>query len=195
MERNGTDRPEGPAETVWPPRGAGTIVAVTAEVFDVPTRSVDDTRSLAAALAPLVREGDLILLGGDLGAGKTAFTQGLAAALGVRGQVQSPTFTIERIHHGRVRLHHLDVYRLATVHELLDLGLHENLEDGAVVVVEWGDAIAGVLDQDHLAVRIHHGDGDDDRMIRLEPVGPTWASRSEALGEAVRAWQATGVDR
>ena len=93
------------------------------------TRSVEATRQVAAALEPLLRPGDVILLSGDLGAGKTAFVQGLAAALGVKEQVTSPTFTLAASYEGRLRLHHLDVYRLDNLAEVLDLDLPELLED------------------------------------------------------------------
>lgn len=167
----------------------GTIGDVVAPVvFEVSTGSVDRTRALAAALAPLIVEGDLVVLDGDLGAGKTAFTQGLGAALGVTEAILSPTFTIERIHQGRVRLHHLDVYRLTSVHEVLDLGVDESLDAGGVVVVEWGEAIVEMLDRDHLAVVLERGAGDDDRTIRLEAVGPSWTARADALAGVVASF-------
>lgn len=161
-------------------------------MVEVASSSVDDTRALAAAIAPLVRPGDLIVLDGDLGAGKTAFTQGLGAALGVTERILSPTFTIERIHHGRVRLHHLDLYRLGTIHEVLDLGLDESLDAGGVLVVEWGEAIGGTLDRDRLTITIRHGDGDcdDDRRIRFEATGGTWTDRADELRRVLEAWQA-----
>lgn len=155
----------------------------------VPTSSAERTRSLAAALAPLIRPGDLLVLDGDLGAGKTVFAQGLGGALGVDEPIRSPTFTIERIHTGQVRLHHLDLYRLGTVHEVLDLDLDEALDTGGVLVVEWGQMLRGALDRDHLAVTIRHGDGDEDRSIRLEPVGPAWTGRAAALRDAVDRWR------
>ena len=136
------------------------------------TASVVDTRALAAEIAELIGPGDVVVLGGDLGAGKTAFTQGLGGALGVTEQIVSPTFTIERVYEGRVTLHHLDVYRLDNLHEALDLGLDEALDDGEVAVVEWGEAISGVLGRDYLLVRLALGAGDDDRTVTFEVHGP-----------------------
>lgn len=149
--------------------------------FEVITRSVDQTRAVAGVVAALVEPGDVIVLGGELGAGKTAFTQGLGAALGVTDRIVSPTFTIERIHEGRLRLRHLDVYRLDNLHEALDLGIDEALDDGDVAVIEWGEAISGVLGRDHLLIRIERGAADDERTIRLVPEGPAWARRADSL--------------
>jgi tRNA threonylcarbamoyladenosine biosynthesis protein TsaE len=156
-----------------------------AEIPPVHTASVEATQAVAAELAAFVSAGDVIVLGGDLGAGKTAFTQGLGAALGVSEPIVSPTFTIERIYDGRVRLHHLDVYRLEHLHEALDLDLAEALDDGDVAVVEWGEAISGVLGRDYLLVRLALGSGDDDRIITFEPHGPAWQARAGALGACV----------
>ncbi len=155
------------------------------------TTSVSETRTLAGALAPLLVSGDVVVLGGDLGAGKTAFTQGLAAALGVRGPVTSPTFTIERILQGRLRLHHLDVYRLDHLHEALDLGLEEALDDGDVAVVEWGEAITGVLGREYLQVQLELGARDDDRTLQVTLHGASWADRFDAMLRALAPWLVT----
>ena len=152
------------------------------------TASVVDTRALAAEVAALIGPGDVVVLGGDLGAGKTAFTQGLGAALGVTEQIVSPTFTIERVYEGRLTLHHLDVYRLDNLHEALDLGLDEALDDGEVAVVEWGEAVSGVLGRDYLLARLALGAGDDDRTVTFEAHGPRWAARVEALRAAAQPW-------
>lgn len=156
--------------------------------FRCSTDSVDATRAFASAVASLIEPGDVIVLGGDLGAGKTAFTQGLGAALGVDEHIVSPTFTIERIYQGRLRLHHLDVYRLDHLHEALDLGLDEALDDGDVCVIEWGEAISGVLGFDYVLIRLGLGSGDDDRLVEVTTVGPRWQARLEALRAAIDAW-------
>ncbi len=153
------------------------------------TSSVEATRALAAALAELVRGGDLIVLAGDLGAGKTAFAQGLGQALGIDEPITSPTFTLARQYEGgRLRLHHLDVYRFDVTAEVLDVGLAELLDDvDAVTVIEWGDVIRQALPHDLLEVRITLGEGDDDRDIELHLIGG-WAARRRALGAALRSW-------
>lgn len=135
------------------------------------------TQALAARLAPHCRAGDVIVLVGDLGAGKTTFTQGLARALGVRGTVTSPTFVIAREHEpggAGPGLVHVDAYRLGSALELDDLDVDT---DGSVVVVEWGEGLAEALGPDRLVVRIARGDddGDESRAIALEPHGGHWA--------------------
>lgn len=156
------------------------------------TTSVDGTRDLGAAVAGLARAGDVVVLVGDLGAGKTAFVQGFGRALGVGERITSPTFTLVHVYEGRLPIHHLDVYRLEQLAEAVDLGLPEMLDDGGVVLIEWGDEILPVLPNDLLEVRLTLGPGDDDRTIALRPVGPRWSARSRALGEAVAPWTGGG---
>ena len=145
------------------------VVAATAE----------ETRALATRLAAVLRAGDLLVLSGDLGAGKTTFTQGLGAALQVRGDVTSPTFVISRVHPSLgdgPALVHVDAYRLHGALELDDLDLDASLEE-AVTVVEWGTGVAEDLTDDRLEVEIlrAHGDTDDEtRTLRLTPVGIRW---------------------
>jgi tRNA threonylcarbamoyladenosine biosynthesis protein TsaE len=150
--------------------------------LQIATGSADATRQVAEGIGALVRAGDLVLLGGELGAGKTTFTQGLARALGVAERVTSPTFTLVHSYEGRgLQLLHADVYRLEHLQEVIDLGLPELLEEGAAAVVEWGDLAAPVLLPDHLNIRMFFGSGDDDRIMELEPVGEHWRSRLPAL--------------
>lgn len=145
------------------------------------TTGVDQTRALAARLATVVQSGDVVLLAGDLGTGKTAFTQGLAAGLGVDEQVTSPTFTLVRSYPGRLTLHHVDVYRLDSLQEALDLDLPELIDDGGVTVIEWGDVVAPALPADFLEVRLDYGEADTDRTVALRAVGPRWSSRRTEL--------------
>ncbi len=152
------------------------------------THGVDETRVLAAAVAAHVVHGDLLMLVGDLGAGKTAFTQGFAAALGVEVPVTSPTFTLANRYVGRIVVNHLDAYRLDDLAEAEDLALPELLEDG-VTLVEWGDNILPVLPPDRLEVRITLGDGDDDRCLEFAGVGRAWAGRWAALSAALEPWR------
>lgn len=125
-----------------------------------------DTRGLGAALAELVRAGDLVVLVGPLGAGKTALTQGMGEALGVREPVTSPTFVISRVHRGgRLPLVHVDAYRLGGLAELDDLDLDASL-DSAVTVVEWGAGLAETLSDARLDVVIERtvGEGDAEEL-------------------------------
>lgn len=105
------------------------------------TRSAAETEALGEELASRLAPGDLLLLAGELGSGKTTFVRGLARGLGASATVQSPTFTLVRVYPGRVQLAHADLYRLERTAELGDLGLEELLEEG-VVAVEWGDRLA-----------------------------------------------------
>ncbi|HEX9530797.1 MAG TPA: tRNA (adenosine(37)-N6)-threonylcarbamoyltransferase complex ATPase subunit type 1 TsaE [Acidimicrobiales bacterium] len=152
------------------------------------TKSPDDTRELAAAVSTLARPGDVVLLAGELGSGKTVFAQGFGRGLGVEGPVTSPTFTLVRTYRGRLPLVHADVYRLDRLQEIVDLGLAELLDDGAVALVEWGDVAAATLPADYLEVRFAFGGGDDERRLDLRVVGPAWSPRGRALQDAVGRW-------
>ncbi|MGE3619628.1 MAG: tRNA (adenosine(37)-N6)-threonylcarbamoyltransferase complex ATPase subunit type 1 TsaE [Acidimicrobiia bacterium] len=152
------------------------------------TSSVDETRDLGAAVAQLARPGDVLVLAGDLGAGKTAFAQGFGRGLDVAGRITSPTFTLVHVYEGRLPIHHLDVYRLDQLAEVVDLGLAEMLDEGGVVLIEWGDAILPVLPPDFLEVRMTFGEGDDDRLVEMRPVGRGWSARERALVTALRPW-------
>ncbi|MEM7140840.1 MAG: tRNA (adenosine(37)-N6)-threonylcarbamoyltransferase complex ATPase subunit type 1 TsaE [Actinomycetota bacterium] len=145
------------------------------------------TQAVAAAFEPLLVDGDLLVLVGDLGAGKTAFTQGLCAALGVTEPVTSPTFTLANRYEGRLTVNHLDVYRIEALEEAQDLALVELLDDG-VTLIEWGDVILPALPADRLDVRITFGEGDDDRELALTAVGERWAARVEPLRSALEEW-------
>ena len=153
------------------------------------TSDVEQTRALAADLAGLAHPGDLLLLVGGLGAGKTAFAQGFARGLGVDEPVTSPTFTLVRSYTGRLTLHHVDVYRLERVQEALDLDLAQIIDDGGVTLIEWGDAVAPALPPEFLEVRLDYGEADSERTVALRAVGQRWAARERALHEAVGAGQ------
>ena len=157
------------------------------------TTAADQTQQLGAAIAELVRPGDLVLLAGELGAGKTALVQGLGRGLGITEPITSPTFMLARQHDGgRVVLHHIDVYRLEQMHEVFDVGLPELLDEGGVTVIEWGDVIAPALPADFLELRLRFGEGDDDRIIEVDAVGPRWNARTRALSQALSPWTKEG---
>ncbi len=138
--------------------------------------TAQDTAALGAALAALLRPGDLVVLAGPLGAGKTALTQGIGAALGVREPVTSPTFVIARVHRGgSLPLVHVDAYRLGGMADVDDLDL-DATTDEAVTVVEWGHGLVEQLADEHLEVRLDRRD-DDVRTALLVPHGPGWARR------------------
>jgi tRNA threonylcarbamoyladenosine biosynthesis protein TsaE len=148
---------------------------------DVP--DAETMRELGRRVAAVLRPGDVVVLTGELGAGKTTFTQGLGAGLGVRGDVTSPTFVISRVHPttvGGPPLVHVDAYRLGGIAELDDLDLDTALED-SVTVVEWGEGIAEGLAESRLEVRIERAmgaDPDDEldpRRVSVTALGPRWA--------------------
>ncbi|MEV0714533.1 tRNA (adenosine(37)-N6)-threonylcarbamoyltransferase complex ATPase subunit type 1 TsaE [Asanoa sp. NPDC050611] len=156
--------------------------------------TVDDTRAFGARLAGLLRAGDLVVLTGPLGAGKTALVQGIGAGLHVRGDITSPTFVIARVHRpdreqgGTVPLVHADAYRIGAsadpLAEIDGLDLDASMDD-AVTVVEWGEGIVEQLRDDHLRVRIDRRD-DDTRTVELEPAGGDWAARIATLTQDAR---------
>lgn len=156
------------------------------------TAGVEETRALAGALSSLAAPGDLVLLAGELGAGKTAFAQGFGAGLGIEDQITSPTFTLARHYQGRLVLHHVDVYRLERFSEMQDVGISELLDSGGVLLIEWGDAIAPALPSDYLEIRLTYGEGDDDRELELRCVGASWSARSRRLGETLAPWAVAG---
>ncbi len=147
-------------------------------------RDPEAMRELGRRLAGALRAGDLLILSGELGAGKTTFAQGIGAGLGVRGEVTSPTFVISRVHRsvdGGPGLVHVDAYRLGGATELDDLDLDVSTEE-SVTLVEWGEGLAEGLAEDRLEVAITRGSGDalpeeggnEVRTVRLTPVGARW---------------------
>jgi tRNA threonylcarbamoyladenosine biosynthesis protein TsaE len=140
----------------------------------------EDTAALGRALADLLEPGDLVVLAGPLGAGKTVFVQGVGAGLGVPGRITSPTFVLARVHRGgRLPLVHVDAYRLGSVDEVDDLDLDADLAS-SVTVVEWGSGLVEQLSDAHLLVRLARAESDE-RTATLEPSGGTWAERLERL--------------
>lgn len=160
------------------------------------TTSPRQTRAAAAAVAALLRPGDVIALSGELGAGKTCFVQGAAAALGVTDRVTSPSFLLRREYVGDVPLLHLDVYRLDTLGEVVDLGWEDALDRAYVTFVEWGDAMSPLLPTNHLEVEFSLGDAagveqpeDGFRRIVVRPHGDVWRQRLVRLAAELAPWR------
>ena len=152
------------------------------------THSSADTEAIGAALAPLLRAGDVVLLMGELGSGKTVLTRGMVRALGSDDPVTSPTFTIMRHHHtATLPLLHMDAYRLSGPHEVEDLGLFELLDQGGAAVIEWGDIVIDGMGPDHLDLRFHWVD-DDQRAVDVVLSGVRWLSVSDAVRAALAPW-------
>ncbi|WP_096201977.1 tRNA (adenosine(37)-N6)-threonylcarbamoyltransferase complex ATPase subunit type 1 TsaE [Bacillus sp. FJAT-45350] len=136
--------------------------------LQIESHSPEETMALATKIAGLLEPNDVITLEGDLGAGKTSFTKGLAKGLGVKRVVNSPTFTIIKEYKGRMPLYHMDVYRLEDSDE--DLGFDEYFEGEGVTVIEWPSMIQDQLPKERLMIEISH-QGEENRIITIEPVG------------------------
>ncbi len=157
---------------------AGPVVPVTdSRPVTVELPTAEDTRALGRALAGALQPGDLVVLAGPLGAGKTVLVQGIGAGLGVRSRVTSPTFVLARVHaDGRLPLVHVDAYRLGSVDEVDDLDLDADL-DTSVTVVEWGRGLVERLSDAHLLVRLGRDDQGERRTAELVPSGDDWVRR------------------
>ncbi|WP_059174228.1 tRNA (adenosine(37)-N6)-threonylcarbamoyltransferase complex ATPase subunit type 1 TsaE [Bacillus sp. FJAT-27445] len=137
--------------------------------FEYKSESTEETLSFAERLGRLLKPGDVLTLEGDLGAGKTTFTKGLALGLGIKRMVSSPTFTIIKEYHGRLPLYHMDVYRVTDENE--DLGFDEYFEGEGVTVVEWAHLIGEQLPKERLTIHLYHEPNGSSRRIAFEPKG------------------------
>lgn len=146
--------------------------------YQYETKSAEETMSFAEKLGSHLQKGDVLTLAGDLGAGKTTFTKGLAKGLGVTRTVNSPTFTIIKEYSGRLPLYHMDVYRLEDSDE--DLGFEEYFSGDGVCVVEWAVFIEDYLPEERLELVISHK-GDDEREIQLRPIGNRYEERVKEI--------------
>ena len=136
--------------------------------MEITTNSPTETEAVGASLAAELKPGSVIAFTGDLGAGKTAFTRGLARGLGVEERVTSPTFTIVNEYEGgRLPLFHFDMYRLGSSDELFDIGWEDYLSRGGVCAVEWSENIADALEEGTIRVDIRRGEHDDQRIITI----------------------------
>ena len=152
------------------------------------TSSVEETRDLASLLIKVFQAGDVVVLSGDLGAGKTAFTQGLGLALGIEHPITSPTFTLANRYEGELILNHLDVYRLENFQEVEELGLSELIDANSLTVIEWGDVISSVLIEGYLEITLSLGEGLNDRIIDFSPIGHKWLERESELVSLVSSF-------
>lgn len=158
------------------------------------TATPEETRLVGERLAGLLDAGDVVVLTGELGAGKTTLVQGVGRGLGVAERVTSPTFTLVREYSGRLPVVHADVFRLERVGEVIQLGLAEAGSD-AVLLVEWGDAIADELPPDRIRIELTSEDPDGEtevRRIALTGSGPAWRARWPRLTATVEPWAVAG---
>ena len=152
--------------------------------MNITTRGPRETEAVAEAFGDMLHAGDLVVLSGELGSGKTTFAKGVARALGVQDTVTSPTFTIVQEYEGRVRVAHVDVHRIDRIQELYDFGFEELFED-RVVLIEWGDTVEPALPRDRVDVRLALGDDADERHIEIDARGPSWNGRATVLADAL----------
>ncbi|MHB8085048.1 MAG: tRNA (adenosine(37)-N6)-threonylcarbamoyltransferase complex ATPase subunit type 1 TsaE [Dehalococcoidia bacterium] len=153
--------------------------------FSLATRSPEETLKLGAILGSLAQGGDIFLLSGNLGAGKTCLVQGIAFGLGVKEYACSPSFMIAREYHGRLALYHLDLYRLDNIEEIFDLGLDEYFRDDAVCAIEWAEKGGGALPGDTLVIELADT-GEDSRRISFIPRGSRNAGLVKKLKEKLK---------
>ena len=143
-------------------------------------QSPEQMRELGISLSKQLRAGDVIVLKGDLGAGKTALASGIGQGLGIEG-ISSPTFIISRVHKAKVPLIHIDAYRLllsgAKGFEFDDLDIATS-KDHAVTVIEWGDSLINRLSDEYLVIEITFGKGESERVLSAKGIGPRWAGFS-----------------
>lgn len=149
-------------------------------VFDLTSRSPEQTQHLGKRLGELAQAGDIFLLIGHLGSGKTCLTQGIAWGLGIEEYAFSPSFIIVREHYGRLPLYHIDFYRLDRIEEIMDLGLDEYLYGNGVCVIEWADKGIALLPKENLTIRLNYL-SDTERSIRLQPGGKRYSELLKSL--------------
>ena len=144
--------------------------------------SPETTRNVASALCDKLIAGDVVLLQGDLGAGKTEFVKGLATGLGVDEPVTSPTFALLNVYHGRIPLYHFDLYRLNRLEEMDGIGFDEFIGGDGLAVIEWPDRFAAALPEEFVKVIIRPGETVTQRVIEIEPTGDRYKDRWEGSG-------------
>ena len=147
------------------------------------TASPEETFALGQCLARMLSSGDVICLSGDLGAGKTLLAQGIAAGLGVAGPVTSPTFTIMNVYPGTRELYHFDLYRLDYPEELDDVGFDEYVGGDGIALIEWADKFPARMPEDVIRLDICRGDGEEQRLIRLDARGARYALLMEEMNK------------
>ena len=148
------------------------------------THSAEQTQKLGTSIGKLAEPGDIYLLIGELGAGKTCLTQGIAYGLDIQEYTLSPSFVIMRELHGRLSLYHMDFYRLDNVAEISDLGLDDYLFGKGVCVIEWANKGLTVLPEDHLVIKIDYL-ADNQRSFVIEPKGERYISMLKQLKDSI----------
>ena len=151
------------------------------------SRSPEDTKKLGAALGRMASEGDIFFLIGDLGAGKTCLTQGIAIGLGVKENVMSPTFVLVREHKGRMPLYHIDLYRLDKIDEIINLGLEQYLDDYGLSVIEWAEKGSEVLPRENLYIGLNYI-SENERNLTFKSSGSRYDDLLKKLKGELDKW-------
>lgn len=163
-------------------------MSVTDKKFKVLSHSSKQTQKLGFLLGKLAEPGDIYLLIGDLGTGKTCLTQGIAGGMNIEEYTHSPSFVLMREYQGRMPLYHVDLYRLDNINEIVDLGLDEYLEGKGLCVIEWADKGMNVLPQDHLLIKLEHV-SENERRISLENHGERYRNLVESIENGCTKWK------
>ena len=157
------------------------MVRGTPGKLQVVSRSAEDTQNLGRAIGQRAQAGDIYLLHGPLGAGKTCLTQGIAWGLDVTGHARSPTFVLMNVYRGRLEMYHLDLYRVSGSSEAWDLGLEEQLFGDGICVVEWADRAEDLFPEDSLRIFLEYAGEENDRAISIETDGERFRPLLEEL--------------
>ena len=162
-------------------------------IHKITSNSPEQTRELGVRIGRMAEPGDVILLTGELGAGKTCLTQGIAWGLGIEGYAQSPTFVIMRELYGRLTLYHIDLYRLDDIDESADLGLDEYFYGRGICVVEWAEKAMSIMPKNHLGIEIKYI-SDDEREFEMKPHGERYVKIVENMEQSQRMAEGSGAD-
>ena len=162
----------------------GSFPAVEGWLLELVSHSAEETQGIGRKLGELAQAGDVLLLVGELGVGKTCLTQGLAWGLGIGEYAISPSFVLVREYQGRFPLYHIDFYRLNRIEEIVELGLEDVLYGRGVYVVEWAEKGLEVLPEEHLLIRMWYAN-DGERKLRMEPEGERYRLMLAQLRESL----------
>lgn len=139
--------------------------------MDIILNNLDETKEFGIKLGKSLKQGDILCLNGDLGAGKTTLTKSIGLGLGVEDYITSPTFTLINEYKGRVWVYHFDVYRLENAEELYDLGFDEYFYGNGVCIIEWADKINRMIPEDRIVIDIEKGNNLDERILHISGHG------------------------
>ena len=144
-------------------------------MIQIKLNGLEETKDFGIKLGELLNSGDILCLNGDLGAGKTTLTKSIGIGLGVTDYITSPTFALINEYEGRIPVYHFDVYRLANVEELYDLGFDDYFYGKGVCIIEWADKIEKLLPKDRIVLDIEKGEDENSRVINITGYGNSYS--------------------